>query len=72
MFSKEVGKKTCGHRRLAVENGTNFKIINEGNAIPFWLGGVFGKEQIYGALAAVCAGKITGLNLVEMSQLLKS
>jgi len=53
------------------DKGTNFKIINEGKIIPFWLDGLFGKEQIYGVLAAVCAGKIIGLNLVEMSQSLK-
>ena len=52
--------------------GTNFKIINDGKTIPFWLDGLFGKEQIYSALAAVCVGKIIGLNLVEMSQSLKS
>ena len=54
------------------EKGTNFKIINEGKTIPFWIDGLFGREQIYGALAAVCAGKIIGKNLVEISQSLKS
>jgi len=51
---------------------TNFKIVNEGKIVPFWLDGLFKKEQIYGVLAAVCVGKIIGKNLVEMSQSLKS
>jgi UDP-N-acetylmuramoyl-tripeptide--D-alanyl-D-alanine ligase len=39
--------------------------------VPFWLEGVFGKEQIYSALTAVAVGKILGMNLVEISQNLK-
>ena len=39
--------------------------------MPVWLEGIFGKEQIYSALAAVCVGEILDLNLVEISQALK-
>lgn len=52
--------------------GTNFKINYQGNIVPVWLEKLFGKEQIYAALAAVAVGEIMGLNLVEISEALKS
>ncbi|MFH1575412.1 MAG: cyanophycin synthetase [Candidatus Nealsonbacteria bacterium] len=54
------------------ELGTNFKINYEGNIVPVWLKNLFGKEHIYAALAAVAAGEILGLNLVKISDALKS
>lgn len=51
--------------------GTNFKINHEGNIVPCWLENLFGKENIYAALAAVSAGLVLGLNLVEVSEALK-
>ena len=53
-------------------NGTNFKINYEGNIIPFWLKNLFGKEQIYSALAAASVGVVKGINLVETSQSLRN
>lgn len=55
-----------------VNSGTNFKINYGGNIVPFWLEKLFGKEQIYSALAASVIGTIFGLNLVEISQALKN
>ena len=52
--------------------GTNFKINYKGNLVPVWLEKLFGKEQIYSALAAACVGTIFDLNLVEISQALKN
>ncbi len=57
---------------INLNGGTNFKINFKGNIVPVWLEGVFGKEQIYSALAAVCLGTIFELNLVEASQALKN
>lgn len=51
--------------------GTNFKINYEGNIVPFWLKKLFGKEQIYSALVAICVGIVKDINLVEISQALK-
>ena len=51
--------------------GTNFKINYEGNIVPCWLENLFGKEQIYSALAAIACGVIFDLNLVDISQSLK-
>jgi UDP-N-acetylmuramoyl-tripeptide--D-alanyl-D-alanine ligase len=56
---------------IKFNRGMNFKVSFEGSLVPFWLEGVFGKEQIYAALAAVTVGKIFGMNLVEISQNLK-
>lgn len=53
-------------------DGTNFKIDYQGNIVPFWLRNLFGKEQIYSALAAISVGIIKDINLVEISQALKS
>ncbi len=53
-------------------NGTNFKINYQGNIIPFWLNKLFGKELIYSSLAGICLGTIKKVNLVEISQALKS
>lgn len=52
--------------------GTNFKLNYQGNIVPIWLEKVFGKEQIYAGLASVVVGTIFGLNLVEISQVLKN
>ncbi len=50
------------------ELGTNFKINYGGHIIPVWLKGLFGKENIYAALAASATGLVSGMNLVEASQ----
>lgn len=57
---------------IKLNTGTNFKINYRGNIVPIWLEKLFGKEQIYGALAAVGVGVIFDLNLVEISQALKN
>lgn len=56
---------------IKLNRGTNFKVNYKGSVVPFWLEGIFGKEQIYGALAAVAVGIIFGKNLVEISQALR-
>lgn len=57
---------------LHFNKGINFKINYKGNIVPFWLDSLYGKEQIYSALAATACGIIFDLNLVEISQALKS
>ncbi len=52
--------------------GTTFKVCYQGNLVPVWLDKLFGKEQIYSALAATSVGVVLGLNLVEISQALKN
>ena len=57
---------------IKINGGTNFKINYKGNIVPVWLERLFGKEQIYSALAGVAVGIIFDLNLVEISQALKN
>jgi UDP-N-acetylmuramoyl-tripeptide--D-alanyl-D-alanine ligase len=57
---------------IKLNSGTNFKINYKGNIVPVWLEKIFGKEQIYSALAAAACGTILDLNLVEISQALKN
>ncbi|MCH8741925.1 hypothetical protein IH779_03425 [Patescibacteria group bacterium] len=56
---------------LHFNHGINFKINYKGNVVPVWLDSLYGKEQIYGVLAAVVCGVIFDFNLVEVSQALK-
>lgn len=57
---------------IKLNRGTNFKVNFKGGFVPFWLENTFGKEQIYGALAVCAIGKFLKMNLVEISQLIKS
>jgi UDP-N-acetylmuramoyl-tripeptide--D-alanyl-D-alanine ligase len=57
---------------LRFNTGINFKVNYKGNIVPIWLEKLFGKEQIYSALAATAVGIVFDLNLVEISQALKS
>jgi len=57
---------------IILNTGTNFKINYKGNIVPVWLEKLFGKEQIYSALAAAGVGVIFDLNLVEISQSFQS
>ncbi len=57
---------------LRLDQGVNFKINYKGNIVPIWLEKIFGKKQIYAALAASAVGTTLGLNLVQISQALKT
>lgn len=50
---------------------TNFKIDYKGSIVPVWISGKE-KELIYAALSGASCGIIMGINLVEISQKLKS
>lgn len=51
---------------------TNFKINYQGNVVPIWLDGAFAQKEISAVLTAIIIGTIFNLNLVEISQKLKS
>jgi len=57
---------------INANGGTNFKVSYKGNVVPFWLDGVFQKEQIYQVLSAIAVATLFDLNLVEISQSLKN
>lgn len=48
--------------------GTNFKMGNNGSVIPFWLKKIYGKENIYGIMAAAACAAAKNFNLIEISK----
>lgn len=56
---------------IKLNRGTNFKLNYQGNIVPVWLEKLFGKKQVYTALGTSAVGTKFGLNLVEISKLLK-
>lgn len=54
------------------EWGMNWKMTYEGSTVPVFLPGVLGKQQVYAALAAAAVGIIAKLNLVEVSEALRT
>lgn len=57
---------------MHTNGGTNFKINYRGNTIPIWLPDISDESSISGALIAICVGITLGLNLVEISETIKS
>lgn len=54
------------------DEGITFKLNYRGNTVPIWLHGVYGTEEVYNAISAICVGIILGLNVIEVSDSLKS
>ncbi len=52
--------------------GINFKLNFQGNLLPIWLENLFGRSYIYGALSALAVGAGLNLNLIKISQILRS
>ena len=52
--------------------GIAFKLEHGGRSVPVRLDGVFGKAQGYAAAASACVGVIFGMNLVKVSEALKT
>lgn len=52
-------------------NGLIFKVNYQGNIVPFSLPKILARHQIYSALVGISLGLRQGLNLVEISEILK-
>jgi UDP-N-acetylmuramate-alanine ligase len=50
----------------------NFKMNYRGSTVPVWMDNISDKDRIYAALAAALCGVKLGMNLIEISQALKS
>ncbi|MFA4890014.1 MAG: UDP-N-acetylmuramoyl-tripeptide--D-alanyl-D-alanine ligase [Candidatus Paceibacterota bacterium] len=48
--------------------GITFKVDYKGNIVPIRLSGIFGKQAVYTALAALGVGSAMGLNMIEMAE----
>ncbi|MCX6761051.1 MAG: hypothetical protein NTZ84_03060 [Candidatus Nealsonbacteria bacterium] len=57
---------------IKINGGINFKINYKGNSVPIWLEKSKWEEQTTGALAVVAIATVFGLNLVEISEALKT
>jgi UDP-N-acetylmuramoyl-tripeptide--D-alanyl-D-alanine ligase len=68
-FSKEADLIASD---IKMNKGLNFKLQYNGSLLPVWLERVFGKEQIYTALAVFSLAKILKINLVEVSMAFKN
>lgn len=55
-----------------IPDGISFKIEYSGHLVPFWIFGGFGKPQAYAGAAAAAVGMALDLNLVEISEALRS
>lgn len=53
---------------VQVPEGITFKVDYKGNIVPIRVFGVFGKQAVYIALAALAAGSALGLNLIGMAE----
>ena len=52
--------------------GIHFKLSQGQNAIPVYLTGVLGRQQVYSALAAASGGLALGLNPIQISEALRA
>lgn len=52
--------------------GTHFKLAANGTTMPITIPGTFGSPAIYAVLAAFAVGKERGMNMVRMSEALRS
>lgn len=57
---------------IKINGGINFKINYKGNSVPIWLEKSKWEEKIIEALAVVAIATVFGLNLVEISEALKT
>ncbi|MBI2624382.1 UDP-N-acetylmuramoyl-tripeptide--D-alanyl-D-alanine ligase [Candidatus Parcubacteria bacterium] len=51
-------------------SGIAFKINHKGATVPVWLSDIYGRQQVYAALAGAAVGIAFGLNLVQIAQAL--
>lgn len=69
---KEIRLKFPLDRAGKEEFGLSFKLINQGSFAPVFLPNIISKAGVYAALAGAAVGIIKGLNLIEISQALKT
>ncbi len=53
-----------------IPEGITFKVDYNGKIVPIRLYDVFGEQAVYNVLAALAAGSVLGINMIEMAELL--
>ncbi len=75
-FGKGADLRVVGYELRVDENGNpkgiSFKVDYKGSVVPLRLDSVFGKQQVYAALAAIAVGIALDMNLVEISEALRT
>lgn len=57
---------------LNLDEETNFKIVREGDIVPFWINKDMNKKELSNILLAIGASDLVSLNLIQISQKLKN
>lgn len=65
-FSKEADFSASDQN--LTDQGINFKLNYKGSSVPVW----FKRDQVHNVLAAISAAVISGMNVIEVSEKLKS
>ncbi len=63
---------SSGSKEEGEVRGISFKLSYQGHVVPVFMPGVLGRHQVYAALAAAAVGVVFGLNLVQISEALKT
>ena len=73
-FGKDADLRVINYELRVSEDGIpegiSFKVDYQGSVVPVRLNNVFGKQQVYTALAAIAVGLSLEMHLVELSQAL--
>lgn len=74
-FGKGADLRVTGYELRMDKNGNpegiSFKVDYKGSVVPVRLDNIFGKQQVYAALAAIAVGIDFDMNLVEISEALR-
>lgn len=69
-FGSSADVRASNYGLKADGSGVAFKINHKGATVPVWLPSVYGRQQVYAALAGAAAGIAFGLNLVQIAEAL--
>ncbi len=67
-FGPTADVRASNYGLKADGTGSAFKINHKGATVPVWLPHVYGRQQVYAALAGAAAGIAFGLNLVQIAE----
>lgn len=69
---RQLTVQSSGEGGAKTPNGLRFKFRRDGNVVPCFLPGALGEPAVYAALFAAAVGTVYGLNLVQISEALRS
>lgn len=69
-FGPAADVRASNYGLKADGSGVAFKVNHKGATVPVWLPNVYGRQQVYAALAGAATGIAFGLNLVQVAEAL--